>query len=122
MAYAIHPIANIFPRMSGEEFVSLKADIKERGLLEPIWLYEGKVLDGRHRYYACQEVGVAPAYREYEGDDPVGFVVSLNLRRRHLSESQRAMVAASLAKLPKGQSGEYAAWWRAVSLCKFANR
>lgn len=100
MQYKIHQIAEIFPRMSGEEFVSLKRDIQERGLLEPIWLYEGCVLDGRHRYYACQETGSEPLYREYEGDDPVGFVVSLNLKRRHLNESQRAMVAAKLANMP----------------------
>lgn len=101
--YQIHRIAEIFPRMSGEEFVALKADIKSRGLLDPIWLYEGRVLDGRHRYYACQETGVTPEFHEYKGDDPVGFVVSLNLRRRHLSESQRAMVAASLANMRQGE-------------------
>jgi N6-adenosine-specific RNA methylase IME4 len=39
---------------------------------------------------------------EYEGDDPVGFVVSANLRRRHLNESQRAMIADTLATLPRG--------------------
>lgn len=102
MMYQIHPIAEIFPRMTGEEFVALKEDIKHRGLLEPIWLYAGKVLDGRHRYYACQEVGKTPEFREYAGDDPVGFVLSLNLRRRHLDTSQRSMVAARVATLPKG--------------------
>lgn len=100
--YMIHPIAEIFPRMPGEEFVALKKDIRENGLLEPIWLHEGKVLDGRHRYYACQEVGATPSYREYTGSNPLGFVVSLNLKRRHLSESQRAMVAASLANMTVG--------------------
>lgn len=94
MNYEIHPIAEIFPRMSGEEFVALKQDIKERGLLEPICLYEGKVLDGRHRYYACQETGSTPEFREYEGDDPVGFVRSLNLNRRHLSDGAKAISAA----------------------------
>lgn len=100
--YQIHPIAEIFPRMPGAEFVALKKDIREHGLIEPIWLYEGKVLDGRHRYYACQETGTEAAFREYEGSDPLGFVISLNLNRRHLTESQRAMVAASLANMPLG--------------------
>lgn len=102
-AYEIHRIAEIFPRMSDEEFDSLKIDISGRGLLEPIWLYENKVLDGRHRYDACQETGTQPAFREYEGDDPVGFVVALNLKRRHLNESQRSYVAANLANLSNGQ-------------------
>ena len=100
--YGIHPICDLFPRMPGPEFVALKKDIRENGLLEPIWLYDGKVLDGRHRHFACQEVGVEPRYRQYEGSNPLGFVISLNLNRRHLSESQRAMVAANLANMVVG--------------------
>lgn len=101
--YMIHPVAAIFPRMPGNEFVALKQDIRDNGLLEAIWLYEDMVLDGRHRYYACQETGTEPRFRQYEGNDPLGFVISLNLKRRHLTESQRAMVAAELANIEKGQ-------------------
>ena len=100
--YHIHELANIFPRMPEEEFAALKADIKNNGLLEPIWLYDGKVLDGRHRYYACQETGVDPKFREYEGTDPRGFVVSLNMKRRHLDATQRSAVAAELANIKMG--------------------
>lgn len=103
--HKIHPVASIFPRMPGEEFVALKQDIRDNGLLEAIWLYEDMVLDGRHRYYACQETGVEPRFRQYEGDNPLGFVISLNLKRRHLTESQRAMVAADLANMPNGGTG-----------------
>lgn len=102
MQYIPHPLSELFPLMRGEEFVSLKANIKEQGLLEPIWLLDGQILDGRNRFRACQEVGVEPRFREYQGSDPRGFVVSLNLERRHLDESQRAIVAARLANMPHG--------------------
>jgi ParB family chromosome partitioning protein len=102
MILQIHDLANVFPRMPNDEFAALKADIKTNGLLEPIWLYDGKVLDGRHRYFACQEIGVEPAFRDYKGGDPRGFVVSLNLKRRHLDATQRSAVAAELANMPQG--------------------
>lgn len=107
--YRPHPLADIFPLMSGEEFVSLKADIKAHGLREPIWTYDGMILDGRNRFKACQEVGVKPEFREYAGNDPAAFVVSLNLKRRHLNESQRAMVAAKLANVTKSDAGRMGA-------------
>jgi N6-adenosine-specific RNA methylase IME4/ParB-like chromosome segregation protein Spo0J len=96
-----HPIAEIFPLIHGHEFVELKADIAVNGVVEPIWLYEGKILDGRNRFRAAQEVGVEPTFRDYEGDDPLGFTLSLNLHRRHLSEAQRAMVAGKIANMDK---------------------
>lgn len=102
MTYQIHPIANIFPPMSDSEFSSLKADIEQYGQREPIWLYEGKVIDGRHRLRACEELGDEPLCKVYDGFDPVAFVVSLNLHRRHMNESQRAMVGARIANLAQG--------------------
>jgi phage N-6-adenine-methyltransferase len=103
MEYRPHPLADIFPLMSGDEFVSLKEDIKANGLIEPIWTLDGLLLDGRNRFKACQEVGVQPIFREYQGENPTAFVISLNLKRRHLNESQRAMVAAKLANMRQGE-------------------
>jgi len=60
------------------------------------------LLDGRNRLAACERAGIAPRYREYEGTDPVAFIMSANVHRRHLTESQRAMVAARIASLPVG--------------------
>jgi hypothetical protein len=101
-----HPIANVFPLIEGRDFDDLVEDIRKHGLREPITLLDGRILDGRNRYRACQRAGVdarATAFT-YDGNDPIAFVVSLNLRRRHLDESQRAMVAARIATLPKGSN------------------
>ena len=66
------------------------------------------MIDGRHRARVCSDLGVEPTVREYEGEESslVAFVVSLNLHRRHLDESQRAMVAAKLATMNRGRPAE----------------
>jgi predicted HTH domain antitoxin len=96
-----HPIADLFPLMEGDEFEALCTDIAANGLLEAIWTAEGKIIDGRNRFRACQRTGTEPRFREWSGGEGslVSFVVSLNLNRRHLNESQRAMLAAKLANV-----------------------
>lgn len=100
-----HPVADLFPLMSEAEYGDLLADIRTHGLREAVWIHrDGRLIDGRNRHRACTELGLPVAQRTYEGADGdlVAFVVSLNLKRRHLNESQRAMVAARIANLPLG--------------------
>ena len=98
-----HELANIFPMLGEEELKDLCADIEKNGLAEPITVYEGKILDGRNRATACQRLGIEPKTVEYTGDDPVAFVLSKNLHRRHLTTSQRAMIADELANMSEGR-------------------
>ena len=93
-----HPAANIFPLMDEVAYAALRDDIAANGLIEPIWFCDGKILDGRNRWRACNELGISPEVREYTGNDPIGFVVSLNLSRRHLTSSQRAVVALEIER------------------------
>jgi hypothetical protein len=97
----IHPYAELFPAMFPAEFERLCGDILLNGLQEEIVIHEGQVLEGRHRYLACLAKQVAPRFRPYAGEcgSPLAFVVSKNLHRRHLTESQRALVAARLKPL-----------------------
>ena len=106
MDRAFHPVAEIFPLMDGREFDELAADVGAHGLREPIWLHpDGRIIDGRNRFRACAASGVEPHLRTWQGGGSlVAFVVSLNLRRRHLTKSQRAMVAARLANLQRGDN------------------
>jgi N6-adenosine-specific RNA methylase IME4/ParB-like chromosome segregation protein Spo0J len=103
MMMQFHDLANVFPLIEGDEFAGLVADIGKQGLLEAIVLLDGKILDGRNRYRACVEAGVEPHFEEFDGEDPVAFVVSKNVARRHLDESQRALAAARIATLQDGQ-------------------
>ncbi len=98
-----HALADLFPLLEGVELDVLAADIKTRGLLHPIVLYEEKILDGRNRWNACKAAKVEPRTETYRGKDPVGYVISANLHRRHLDESQRAMVAGRLATMEEGR-------------------
>lgn len=87
----------MFPLLEGVEFDCLVEDIRQHGVIEPVWLYEDRVLDGRNRVRACEQLGVEPPTRVWSGDgSPLAFVVSTNLKRRHLSESQRAVIAVQL--------------------------
>jgi hypothetical protein len=103
--YEFHEHCCIFPRCTDEELQLLVSDIRENGLLTPITRYEGKILDGRNRYLACEMLNIEPDYVDFDGKDPLPFVVSRNLCRRHLSKSQRAMVAASIIELQRKDNG-----------------
>lgn len=101
-----HPISEVFPLLEGPAFDELVADVREHGVREPIWLHrDGRIIDGRNRYRAAGAAGREVATRVFAGSDSdlAGFVISLNLKRRHLNESQRAMAAAKLATLAVGR-------------------
>lgn len=107
----IHEVCAVFPMMTTEEFGGLKADIAAHGQREPIWTHEGRVIDGRNRLKACQELGIDPVVREWDGNGSlVEFVVSLNFHRRHLTSGQKAAcgvdVEAQLAVEAKAQKHE----------------
>src|SRR6516162_2438219 len=104
--YEFHHYADLFPMLDKDSvgFKALIEDIKAHRQHEPVWLLDGKILDGRNRYNACQHLGRDVVTRDYIGTDPIGFVLSINLHRRHLNTSQRAMVAAKLANLTAGDN------------------
>lgn len=93
-----HPISELLPSMSDAELSNLTSDVKEHGLHHPIVVYEGQILDGRHRFKACAASGVAPMFIEFNGDDAgaVALVTSANLARRQLTKSQLALAGAKL--------------------------
>jgi len=100
-----HPVAAVFPLMNEAELGALAADIKANGLRLPIVLdHRGEtIVDGRNRRDACHRAGVSPKTRCLRQDENAfDLIVSSNLRRRHLDESQRGMVAARIANLPQG--------------------
>ena len=99
-----HEYANLFPMLPEVELQALADDIAKHGLNEPVTLLDGKVLDGRNRWKACEMAGISAETTDYTDADPLAFVLSSNLHRRHLNESQRAMVAASIANMSKGDN------------------
>lgn len=101
--YPIHPAATVFPMMSEAEYIGLREHIREHGQREYATLWCGQLIDGRNRVRACNELGIEPRYCELDEDqDPWEYVLAHNLHRRHLSETQRASVAAKMATLRHG--------------------
>lgn len=109
----IHPAANLFPMMGDKEYRELVADIKANGLRQSVMMVgdtreTAQIIDGRNRAKALAELGLdlndhADVMDPDDIPDPVEFVLSLNLHRRHLTESQRAMVASKVATLRDGE-------------------
>jgi hypothetical protein len=104
-----HELSEIFPLMEGPEFDALVEDIKLHGVRERITLLYGKILDGRNRYKAGLKAGVRFTESHFEQPedikrDPLAFVISANLHRRHLNESQRAVVASKLVTTKFGDN------------------
>lgn len=102
--YRQHPLSAAFPPMTDDEFAELRADIAANGLRNPITVYEDEVLDGWHRYCACDQAGVTPCFDVFTGEwrDAIRFVVSANVARRHLTPGERADAAAAIANLRHG--------------------
>lgn len=101
----IHPIASLFPAMAADELVDLTKDVAEHGVRRPVVFWGGKLIDGRHRLQAAVAAGLACPRVDLDiEDDPVAFVVSENLQRRHLTVSQRAIMATKLIGLAPGSN------------------
>lgn len=90
-----HPLSAAFPSMPEADLESLIEDIGKHGLRHPGVLFEGKLLDGWHRFLACAKAGVPFKTKEFDGEDPRAFVLSQNLHRRHLTGSQRAQAVVA---------------------------
>lgn len=104
-----HPFANMFPLLSAADGDLLKQSLKETGQLDAIVLLEGMILEGRNRYLQLVSLGVEPVFDDYDtsihGPSPLEYVWAKNYIRRHLSASQRSVVAAEYAKAKSEASG-----------------
>jgi hypothetical protein len=113
-AFTIHPLSEKFPALSQKDFDELKESIRKNGLFEKIIVNSKRqVLDGRHRYKAITELGMDPGVLcvrffelEVRGTKDLTeeqFIYDSNMKRRHLTESQRAAIAAEFANMRQGE-------------------
>lgn len=126
-----HPYAELFPLLDGEDFTAFVDDIRENGIRDRIVLIDRQILDGRNRYKALQHLAesgevLGPGWGHRAGDalspelldppqlwfcafnpamdgEPLAWVLSKNLKRRHLTTSQRGLVAGRLANMRQGE-------------------
>lgn len=107
--YEPHPAAELFPMMLGDQYEAFKEDIRKNGFQQDVTIYKGQILDGRNRYKAAIELDMLDELPICEIDDdtdfnPYQWVISRNLHRRHLNESQRSIVGAKYARLKHGDN------------------
>jgi len=103
----LHPYTTIFPEMPETDFQALVDDIRKHGIIEPVKLHDGQIIDGRHRFKAAQILGIECPSTEIglePGETILDLVVSLNLVRRHLTPSQLAAVGAEIAAKAASQT------------------
>lgn len=88
-----HEITHEMPIMDLATYKGLATSIIYLGLLEPIMLYQDKIIDGRARYLACLQTSTLPRFEEWKGDDTtLGFYIwSKNMLRGHYTEGQYAV-------------------------------
>jgi hypothetical protein len=111
MNYSQHPLSAAFPAMGSETFLALVEDVRSHGQRDTATLYDGMVIDGWHRYKACQELSIPCRFEEFSGLDAVAFVRSKNQHRRHYQKSQQAAIEVSLtawAEAHRPRKGEAA--------------
>lgn len=107
MDHSFHPACLLFPRLNDEDLQALADDIRQNGLLTPIVTLGGQILDGRNRLAACQIANVEPSFVEWSGEgSPLSWAVAINLMRRHLTPSQRAVVAFDLLPMLETEAKE----------------
>jgi hypothetical protein len=99
--YEQHELGALIPHMTEEDFGRLRESIETEGYIRSVGVittYEGKILDGWHRYQICADLGIEPIFEEHKGDHTSARSLSLraNLNRRHLNSTQKAMVVVSL--------------------------
>ncbi len=97
MTLEYHPMASTAPLMEGEAFDRLVASIKSCGLIHPIIVCQGMVLDGRNRLRACITAGVEPDFVEFTESDPAeiaAFVEAMNGCRFHAQAEPAAKAPA----------------------------
>jgi hypothetical protein len=109
-----HELANLLPMIEGNKFAELKEDIRKNGILEPIKLFDARILDGRNRYKAGKEVGYkfsAKDFEAFEGDYAAAeaYVFSTNFLRRQLTNAQKNdVIKTMIGKYPNESNRQIA--------------
>ena len=101
----LHPLAHAIPQVSEKEFFELATDVKRHGVRNPITIFDGQVLDGRHRLAVASALKVPLRVVEFDGDATAARdeVISQNVQRRHLTMAQRGLIVQELF-LPQAEA------------------
>jgi ParB-like chromosome segregation protein Spo0J len=88
--------------------VALKNDILAHQQEHPIIVWNDMIVDGRNRFRACEMLGRKPKIKEMQFADEaavIAYIISTNMRRRHLTDEQRDQIGARLVTMQAGGDG-----------------
>ena len=100
--YPISFLALAFPPLSPAQYSRLLASIIAHGLIHPIVIWRGQVIDGLHRLKACLEAGVEPRYEVLDDDaDPFQYLADVNIPHRDMTQNDKARLAYDMSQYSK---------------------
>ena len=98
-----HPLAKRFRPFTSAELQRLRDSVTRLGVLEPVTILHGMVLDGWHRFSVARELGLDCPTAEYSGsaEDIELWLSAKNEARRHLGDLQFAIMIANSTESQK---------------------
>jgi hypothetical protein len=101
--YKVHPAASLFPLIEGEDFEDLVFSIKTLGVLQPIVVLNGMLIDGRNRLRAVTRLRKEGCTLDLpvkelgpEVESVSEYIFDCNVHRRNLTPDQTVGITAQV--------------------------
>ena len=106
LSLSLHPESLKTPKMTPEQYEALKLSLEVNGQIDPILVFRKRIVDGRHRWLALQELNVTTikikAMPNNSTLEDIKSMVRIKETRRHESVTQLAISAYNFINSKEG--------------------